>query len=155
MDMATIDGVRVCKYSIKAIKIGKKVSAQMRTELEQFNSEHVGEGSVFPTKKGAPKILQQFKDNPYTLELRDEFTMGNKLKSLPTIKAMHCHGKLATCKVLEQFVRITPVMGKCLRTRISIVCIKSCCISQSITQPKAFLGGYPTNGTVCTILITH
>ena len=78
MDMTTIDGIRVSKYSIKAIKIGNKVNAQMRKEFEQFNSEHVGEDSVFPTKNGAPKILEQFKDKPYTLELRDEFTMGNK-----------------------------------------------------------------------------
>ena len=74
MDMTTIDGIRVSKYSIKAIKVGVKVSAQMRKEFEQFNSEHVGEDSVFPTKNGAPKILEQFKDKPYTLELRDEFT---------------------------------------------------------------------------------
>ena len=95
MDMTTINGIRVSKYSIKAIK----VSAQMRKEFEQFNSEHVGEDSVFPTKNGAPKILEQFKDKPYTLELRDEFTTGTKPKPLPTIKAMHYHGKPATCKV--------------------------------------------------------
>jgi hypothetical protein len=46
----------------------------MRAEFEKFNAEHVGEDSVFPTKNGAPKILEQFKDKPYTLELRDEFT---------------------------------------------------------------------------------
>jgi hypothetical protein len=33
----TIDGVRVSKYSITAIKIGKNVSAQMRAEFEQFS----------------------------------------------------------------------------------------------------------------------
>jgi hypothetical protein len=82
MDMTTIDGGCVSKYSIKAIKISKKASAQMRAEFEKFNAEHVGEDSVFPTKNGAPKILEQFKDKPYTLELRDEFTTGNKPKSL-------------------------------------------------------------------------
>jgi hypothetical protein len=92
MDMTTINGIRV-----KAIKVGEKVSAQMREEFEQFNSEHVGEDSVFPTKNGAAKILEQFKDKHYTLELRDELTMGTKPKSLPTIKAMHYHGKPATC----------------------------------------------------------
>ena len=46
MDMTTIDGIRVSKYSIKAIKVGVKVSAQMRKEFEQFNSEHVGEDNV-------------------------------------------------------------------------------------------------------------
>ena len=54
MDMTTINGIRVSGYSIKAIKVGMKVSAQMREEFEQFNSEHVGEDSVFPTKNGAP-----------------------------------------------------------------------------------------------------
>jgi hypothetical protein len=54
----------------------------MREEFEQFNSEHVGEDSVFPTKNGAPKILEQFKDKPYTLELRDEFTTGSKPKKI-------------------------------------------------------------------------
>ncbi len=57
MDMTTINGVRVSKYSVKAIKVGEKVSAQIREELEQFNSEHVGEDSVFPTKNGAPKDI--------------------------------------------------------------------------------------------------
>jgi hypothetical protein len=40
-----ITGVIPClgsQYSIKAIKVGVKVSAQMRKEFEQFNSEHVG-----------------------------------------------------------------------------------------------------------------
>ncbi len=59
--MTTIDGVRVSKYSIKAIKIGKKVSAQMRAEFEKFNAEHVGEDSVFPTKNGAPKFWSNSK----------------------------------------------------------------------------------------------
>ncbi len=41
MGMTKIDGVRVSKYSITPIKIGKNVSAQMREEFEQFNAEHV------------------------------------------------------------------------------------------------------------------
>ncbi len=78
-------------------------------------------------KNGAPKILEQFKDKPYTLELRDEFTMGIKPKSLPTIKAMHYHGKPATCKVLEHFVRTTPVVEKCDDPR---------CFSRLVIVPK-------------------
>ncbi len=53
---------------------------QMRKELEQFNTKHVGADNVFPTKNGAPKILEQFMDKTYSLELRDEFTTGNKPK---------------------------------------------------------------------------
>jgi hypothetical protein len=64
-------------------------SAQMRVEFDKFNAEQVGKDSVFPTKNGAPKILEQFKDKSYTLELRDEFTTGIKPKSLPAIEAMH------------------------------------------------------------------
>ena len=71
------------------------------------------EDSVLPTKNSAPKILEQFKYKPYTLEFRDEFTTGNKLKSLLTMKAIYHHGKLATCKVLEHFVSTTPVVEKC------------------------------------------
>ena len=127
MDMTTINGIRVSKYSIKAIRVGEKVSAQMRKDFEQFNSEHVGEDSVFPTKNGAPKILEQFKDKPYTLELRDEFTTGTKPKALPTIRAMHYHGKPATCKVLEHFVRTTPVVEKCDDPR---------CFSRLVIVPK-------------------
>jgi hypothetical protein len=56
----------------------------------------VGEDSFFPRKNNAPQILERFKDKPYTLQLRDAFTTGNKLKSLPTVEAMHHHGKLAT-----------------------------------------------------------
>ena len=55
-----------------------KASAQMRVEFDKFNAEQVGKDSVFPTKNGAPKILEQFKDKSYTLELRDEFTTGIK-----------------------------------------------------------------------------
>jgi hypothetical protein len=64
MDMTAIDEVHVRKYSIKAIKIGKKASAQMCEEFERFNAEHVGEDSVFPRKNSAPKILERFKDKP-------------------------------------------------------------------------------------------
>ena len=53
----------------------------MRAEFEKFNAEHVGEDSVFPTKNGAPKILEQFKDKPYTLyacvQLRQCIIMAN------------------------------------------------------------------------------
>ncbi len=63
MDMTTINGVRVSKYSIKATKVGEKVSARMREEFEQFNSEHIGEDSVFPTKNGAKLGLQRYWSN--------------------------------------------------------------------------------------------
>ena len=76
----------------------------MCEEFQRFNTEHVGEDNVFPRRNSAPKILKQFNDKPHTLELP---------KSLRTIKAMHHHGKLANCKVLEHFVSTTPVVEKC------------------------------------------
>jgi hypothetical protein len=43
----------------------------MRNDLTEFNKDFVGEHSVVPVKNGALRILEQFKDNPYTLELLD------------------------------------------------------------------------------------
>ena len=126
--MTTIDGVRVSNYSIRVIKIGNIASAQMREEFEWFNVEHEGEDSVLPTENSAPKILEQFKYKPYTLEFRDEFTTGNKPNSLLIImKAIYHHGKLATCKVLEHFVSTTPVVEKCDDPR---------CFSRLVIVPK-------------------
>ena len=39
--MTITDGDRVSKYSIKAIRIGKNISAQTREEFKWFNAEHV------------------------------------------------------------------------------------------------------------------
>ena len=66
--MTTVDEDRVSKYSIKAIRISKNISAQMCEEFQRFNTEHVGEDSVFPRRNSAPKILEQFNDKPHTLE---------------------------------------------------------------------------------------
>jgi hypothetical protein len=96
MDMTVKDGVKMSKFDIRAIKIGSKVSVKMKTYLYDFNKKYVGKDSVFPEKNGAPRILEQFKDNPYTLELRDEYTTGTKPKKLPTAGATYYHGKPAT-----------------------------------------------------------
>ncbi len=125
--MTTIDGVRVRNYSIRAIKIGNKASAQMREEFERFNVEHVGEDSVLPTENSAPKILEQFKYNPYTLEFRDEFTTGYKPNSLLIMKALCHHDKLVTCIVLDHFVSTTPLVEKCDDPR---------CFSRLVIVPK-------------------
>jgi hypothetical protein len=50
MDMTVKDGVRMSKFDIRAIKIGSKVSAQMKTDVNNFNSKYVGKDSVFPLK---------------------------------------------------------------------------------------------------------
>jgi hypothetical protein len=101
------------KFDIRAIKIGYKVSAQMKTDIYDFIHKYVGKDSVFSNKNGAPKILEQFKYNPYSLELRDEYITGIKPIKLPTTGASYYHGKPTTRKVLENFVRTTPVVEKC------------------------------------------
>ncbi len=40
--MTITDGDCVNKYSIKAIRISKKISAQTREEFKWFNAEHMG-----------------------------------------------------------------------------------------------------------------
>ena len=87
--MTVKDGIKMSKYDIRVVKIGSKVSPQMKTDVYNFNKKYVGKDSVFPDKNenGAPQILEQFKDNPYSLELRDEFTTGNKPQKLPTTGA--------------------------------------------------------------------
>jgi len=127
MDMTVSNGVRMSKYDIRALRVGLKVTPEMRDDLTKFNKDFVGEHSVFPVKNGAPRILEQFKDNPYTLELLDQYTTGNKPKKLPTAGATYYQGKPATRKVLEHFVRTTPVVEKCDDPR---------CFSRLVIVPK-------------------
>jgi hypothetical protein len=58
MDMTVISGVRMSKYDIRALKVGLKVTPEMRNSLTEFNKDFVGEHSVFPIKNGAPRILE-------------------------------------------------------------------------------------------------
>jgi hypothetical protein len=102
-------------------------NTEMREELNKFNKNFVGENSVFSIKNGAPLTLEQFKDNPYTLELLDQYTTGNKPKKLPTTGATYYQVKPATRKVLEHFVRTTPVVEKCDDPR---------CFSRLVIVPK-------------------
>jgi hypothetical protein len=94
MDMTVINGIRMSKYDIRALKVGLKVTPELRNALIEFNKGFIGENSVLDVKNGAPRILEQFKDNPYTLELLDQYTTGNKPKRLPpTTKASPQPGK--------------------------------------------------------------
>ncbi len=93
MDMTFINGTRISKYDIRALKVGLKVTTKMRNELAEFNKKFVGENSVFLIKNGTPRILTQFKEDPYVLELQDQYTTENKPKKLPTIGASYYQGK--------------------------------------------------------------
>jgi hypothetical protein len=75
MDMITIDDVHISKFDIRALKVGKNVPFELKEELKKFNSKFLGKESVFPTKNGAPRMLTQYKDEPYTLELLDQYTV--------------------------------------------------------------------------------
>ncbi len=122
--MITIDGIRISKFDIRALKVGKNVPFELKEELKKFNSGFLGKESAFPTTNGAPRILTQYKDEPYTLELLDQYTT-----TMPgwKIKTNHHHGKLATSKVLEHFVRTTPVVERCDDPR---------CFSRLVIVPK-------------------
>jgi hypothetical protein len=58
MDMTVINGVRMSKYDIRALKVGHKVTPGLRNALMRFNQDFLGENSVFPIKNGAPRILR-------------------------------------------------------------------------------------------------
>jgi hypothetical protein len=82
MDMIVLDGVRINKFDISALKVGKNVPFEMKEELKKFNSKFLGKESVFHMKNGAPRILTQYKDEPYTLELLDQYTTTMPSRSL-------------------------------------------------------------------------
>jgi hypothetical protein len=119
MDMTVINDVRMGKYDIRALRLGHKVTPELRNALMKFNQDVLGENSVFPIKNDASRILDQFRENPYTLELLDQYTTSNKPKKLPTASATYYQSKPATRKVLEHFVRTTPVVEKCDDPRCS------------------------------------
>jgi hypothetical protein len=48
MDMTVISGMRMSSYDIRALKVGLKVTPEMRNNLTEFNKDFVGEHNVFP-----------------------------------------------------------------------------------------------------------
>ncbi len=48
MDMTVVTGIHMSKYDIRALKVGLKVTPEMRNDLTEFNKDFVGEHSVFP-----------------------------------------------------------------------------------------------------------
>ncbi len=71
MDITVINGIRMSEYDIRALKVGQKVTPELHDALTKFNQNFIGADSVFPVKNGAPRILEQFREIPYTLELLD------------------------------------------------------------------------------------
>ena len=127
LDMTEVDGKRVSKWSLEAICFGKKVPVNHRKEVLEFSAAYVGKDSVFPTENGKPRVLTQYLNSPYSFELRDEYLQGRNPKALPSVKATYYHGKPATRRVLEHFVRTTPVVSRCDNPR---------CLSRLVIVPK-------------------
>ena len=125
--MSTADGRTISRYSLEAVTLGEDVNEQFRKAFMSFSKQFVGDDRVYPTKSGAPKVLTAFKGNPFRFELRDEYKQGTKPKPLPSVKATYYHGKPATRKILEHFVRTTPVVSKCDHPR---------CLSRLVIVPK-------------------
>lgn len=132
LDMTTVRGKRVSKWDLLAVEYGEealqchgKLEDSWMNRVHTWLQTYVGEKRVFPEKNGAPRIMTEFVDKPYKYELRDEYLNGQK--SLPSIKAMYYHGKPATQKVLEHFVRSVPVVSRCDNPR---------CLSRLVIVPK-------------------
>ena len=125
--MTTSDGREISKFSLEAMTVGTDVSNKLNELFYQFNLQYVGNDSVFPTESTAPKVLTAFKNNPFHFELRDEYTKGPNPKKLPSVRGTYYHGKPATRKIIEHFVRTTPVVSKCDHPR---------CLSRLVIVPK-------------------
>ena len=125
--MTTKDGRKISKFSLEAMTLGNDVSKALRALFYEFNKKYVGNDSVFPTETCAPKVLTAFKDNPFKFQLRDEYETGTRPRPLPTVKPTYFHGKPATRRILEHFVRTTPVVSRCDHPR---------CLSRLVIVPK-------------------
>jgi hypothetical protein len=63
MDMIIIDNVRISKFDLRALKVGKNVPFELKEELRKFNSEYLGKDSVFPTKTEPPGYSRSIRTN--------------------------------------------------------------------------------------------
>ncbi len=80
--MTIIDGDRVNKYSVKAIRTSKKISAQTREGFKWFNAEHVGK-----TVSSQQRVtLQKYWSNSNTSLIRLNFVMSSRR----AINSNHC-----------------------------------------------------------------
>jgi hypothetical protein len=48
--MTVINGIRMSKYDIRALRVGQKVTPELRNALIEFNKGFIGENSVFPVQ---------------------------------------------------------------------------------------------------------
>ena len=104
-------GRLISKFCAEAMNIPNVVPAAMRKDIYKVFDLNAGDDSVFPTRNGCPKVLAKYVDNPYSYELLPEYESGEK--SLPKSKAPYWDGKDATCRVIRQFCKDTPIVSPC------------------------------------------
>ncbi len=104
------DGKTISKFSKEALEIGAAVSEVILKKVRKVFDLNKGDGEVFRTKNGAPKIMTKFKDKPYSYELLPEYANGSK--KFPTVKSMNWEGKTATAKVIRGFTSSKPVVQR-------------------------------------------
>jgi hypothetical protein len=121
------NGATISKFSKESMHLGGSVLEKFKRTTFNTCDKHVGvgQGGVFPTKSGAPKIMTKFINNPCSNELLDEHK--NSTKKLPSAKAIDWRGKTANAHVIRSFARATPVVEPCPNPR---------CISRLVTAPK-------------------
>jgi hypothetical protein len=128
LDMTTnAAGEKMSKFDINTISLGEEVTSQLGKDFLAFCQKYVGDDNVFVTRSMAPKVLTPFVGKPFKFALRDEYVTGPRPKAIPSIRASYYHGKPATRRVLEHFVRTTPVVSKCDHPR---------CLSRLVIVPK-------------------
>ncbi len=111
------DGEDISKFSKEAMTLGDDVyetnnnAPIILKKVYLLYDKCVGEDKVFPIKNGAPRIMKQYKDIPYTYELQPEYAAVNN--KFPCVKAMAWTGKTASAQVIRGFVKSTPVVEQC------------------------------------------
>ncbi len=59
------DGIKISKFDIRAISVGKSVPPAMKIAFLQFCEKYVGDDNVFVTRSKAPKVLTPFLDKSF------------------------------------------------------------------------------------------
>jgi hypothetical protein len=76
-EFTTKDGIKISKFYKEAMEIGFDVEETLRRKVYDQFTRYVGDDSVFPTKNGAPKILTNFVDHPYSKNVLQDKDLKN------------------------------------------------------------------------------
>jgi hypothetical protein len=97
-EVITKDGKIITKFSKDTLEIGAAVSAVILEKVWKVFDLNKGDGAVFKTQNGAPRIMTKFRDESYSFELLPGYAKGSK--KLPAVKSTNWEGKAATAKVI-------------------------------------------------------